>query len=142
MRKSAIGAILGVLMMGAVPVAAAQQIHRLSTQADLLAIGTSEVFEVLTRAGMGKADYYCAAGDFAWVRLNATNNDRLVVVYSRSPSQFVANRSAIGFRLAGPDTKTRSNWFLGPREGQVRSVGHARGLCNVARANRRLDDKD
>ncbi len=124
----------------AVP-ATAQSVSRMNTEAGLMAIGTAQEFEVLTQAGAGKVEYYCAAGDFAKRRLGASNTDRVVVTRDVGPSQTTANRQAVGFTLASRDAvDTSSSVTLSTKVGQARSVGHSKSLCGQTRNKRR--DKD
>ena len=131
MRKRLFTCLAATLLATATSAVAAQPVTSLSAESGLVAIGTAQSFEVLTLPGMGKADYFCAAGTFAWIRLNASNTDRLVVSHGRAPSEYRPNRLAIGFRLAGPEVRPRGNILLGPSRGQTKSVGHARALCTV-----------
>lgn len=140
MRLIRFAAVASIVL--AAPAASAAQAASMITLADLTAVGTAEAFEVLTLPGKSKVDYFCAAADFAMRRLDASNNDRLVVTYTRAPSQYRASRLAIGFRLAAPDVRKGGPILFGPRKGQVMSVGHARGLCNAVRAQRTRDEDD
>ncbi|SNS47577.1 hypothetical protein [Tropicimonas sediminicola] len=117
-------------------VSVGQSVQRLSTASGLSAIGPGPTFEVWTRAGMGKADYFCAAGDFAKRRLGADNSDTLTVVSGRAPSKYAANREAFTFALgAAGSTSSVGEMVAGPRTGQTSSVRQARVLCSQARVN-------
>lgn len=125
----------------AVVPASAQETHQMSTRSGLQAVGGTPNFEVLTRAGAGKSDYFCAAGEFAKRWLNARNTDRLVVTSVRESSRYRVNRLAVGFELNGPEPAQRDFLlFGGPRVGQSASVGHSNALCEGARANTVLEN--
>ena len=110
-------------------------------RSELEAVGSYPDFEVLTRAGAGKADYFCAAGEFAKRWLKARNADRLVVISVRDPSRFRANRLAVAFGLNGEEPAQADYLRVGgPRVGQAASVGHSIALCDAARASRVLEN--
>ena len=134
--------IAAALLAAAATTTSAQNVSRTSTESGLTAIGTAEGFEVLSRAGMGKADYFCAAGDFARSRLGAANTDRVRVIRGLGPSRFEPNRFSVEFKLAGPGGGMFSVGVFGPRPGQNASVGHALALCSRARVNRRATESD
>ncbi|MFD0979627.1 hypothetical protein [Tropicimonas aquimaris] len=117
-------------------VSVGQTVQRMSTASGLSAIGPGPTFEVWTRAGMGKTDYFCAAGDFAKRRLGADNSDYLTVVGGRAPSKYANNREAYTFAL-GPSGPSSSvvEMGAGPRSGQTITVRQARVLCSQARVN-------
>ncbi|SDK30821.1 hypothetical protein [Aliiruegeria lutimaris] len=142
MQKSGkiLAAICVVAGVSALP-ASAQTVHRLATSSGLVAVGSSSNFEVLTQAGSGKVDYFCAAGEFAKRWLNARNSDRLVVTGVRDRSQYRANRLAVAFELNAPAGQGEDFLHVGgPRVGQSISVGHSAALCGRARINTVLDD--
>lgn len=97
--------------------------------------GTADRFEVFTEPGTGGSEIFCAAGDFAARRLGARGDDRVVVTGGRAPSATRPNRRSVTFRVTGPDR--RRGVFAGDvllrvgQTGQSRSVGGARGLCNI-----------
>lgn len=98
----------------------------------LQAVGTERDFEILTRAGAGKSEYFCAAGEFARTRLGASNNDRLVVMSVRGNSRYRGNRLAVSFGVNAPEPPKKDLFRVGgPRVGQSASVGHANALCSV-----------
>ena len=95
----------------------------------------------IARAGAGKADYFCAAGELAQRWLKAMNTDRDVVTSVRDRSRFRANRLAVAFELNGEEPAQADYLRVGgPRVGQAASVGHSIALCDAARANRVLED--
>ena len=99
----------------------------------LTAAGEARAFEVFTRAGFGGADYFCAAGDFARVHLNAGPTDRVTVLRAAGPSATRPNRRSILFGLRPPgasDNRGLSTVFAtSARPGTSRSVAHAIALC-------------
>ena len=99
----------------------------------LTAAGEARAFEVFTRAGFGGADYFCAAGDFARVHLNAGPTDRVTVLRAAGPSETRPNRRSILFGLRPPgasDNRGLSTVFAtSARPGTSRSVAHAIALC-------------
>ena len=91
--------------------------------------GGAEGFEVLTMAGRGGSDYWCAAGDFARNRLGASPSSAITVTHTAQRSATAGNRRAIGFRLgsgggAGATTKIAV--------GRTMSVNAAEGQCRVS----------
>jgi hypothetical protein len=125
------GAALAVAALLAVPALA----EAASGQArnGLTAAGEARAFEVFTRAGFGGADYFCAAGDFARVHLNAAPTDRVTVLRAAGPSETRPNRRSILFGLRPPgasENRGLSNVFATTaRPGTSRSVAHAVALC-------------
>lgn len=129
--------LLAALVIGVgVTGASAQTLHRFSSSSGLSVMGAGSSFEVLTRAGAGKAEYFCAAGEYARRWLNARNNDVVSVVSRAGPSQYQNNRYAVGFTMGrvGPNRAFGAG-LGGPRPGQSASVGHARALCSQAMIN-------
>ena len=112
----------------------AQAVRKLATESGLFDIGTAEEFEVLTLAGAPKSRYYCAAGQFAWLKLGARNTDDLVVMSGQVSSRYRDRRYAVVFGLASGQRQGLLTLHMGsPRGGQVMSVGHARSQCLVHR---------
>ncbi|RYH08416.1 hypothetical protein [Tropicimonas sp. IMCC6043] len=131
-RMAMISALVGALAAGAAP-AVSQGAVRYAAPDGLVVIGSSQEFEILTIAGRGKADYFCAAGRFARDRLGARNTDRVIVISGRTPSQIQPNRDAVVFAVTGPDgPRPPVARIAGPRRGQSASVGHANALCSLA----------
>ncbi|MFV0334016.1 MAG: hypothetical protein ACK5JR_08105 [Tropicimonas sp.] len=128
-------ALLTALPVLAPTGAGAQEFQRLASKAGLVVLGTAQEFEVLTSAGVGKSNYFCAAGDFAHLRLGAPDSAQLLVASGRVASRYQKHRRAIVFRLADGSPQGRFSLHIGgPFSGQVLSVGHARGLCHSMRA--------
>lgn len=98
--------------------------------------GTAAEFEVFARSGRNTGrQIFCAAGDYAWRALGAQTTDRLVVTRGLSPSGTEPQFESTAFRLVKAGEAPRNTgWnltLLARRsEGQTRSVGHARILCN------------
>ncbi|MDV7145013.1 hypothetical protein R3X27_20225 [Tropicimonas sp. TH_r6] len=139
MRKSmTVGtALLALLVMGhAVP---AQEAVIRAAPEGLQAVGTAQSFEILTRAGAGKAEYFCSAGRFATLKLGARKTDRLVVTAVRVPSRYRENRLAVVFAVNGPEASEKpledTLRVGGPRVGQSASVGHSEALCSVEKGS-------
>lgn len=96
----------------------------------LQVVGTAGEFEVLTTAGSGVSDYFCAAGEFAGRVLGARNTNQLLVVSVRGPSVFRENRRAVVYRVTPPGRSSGIvEMIAGPRVGQTTTVGHANVLC-------------
>lgn len=130
-RMAMISALLGALGASALP-AAAQGYLRYAGPNGLQVFGTAQEFEILTIAGRGKSDYFCAAGRFARDKLGARNTDRVIVLSGRTPSRIQPNRFAVVFSVTGPDgPRPRVARIAGPWRGQNSSVGHANALCNL-----------
>ncbi|PRY26035.1 hypothetical protein CLV78_101128 [Aliiruegeria haliotis] len=128
---SAVAAIGLVGLTG--PAAEAQAVQRYSDGNNIAVTGTAQGFEVFGRAGSTGADYMCAAGEFSHVRLNARNNDRMVMTRPLGPSPTTPGRQSMEFVLLGPDARTPWGGSIlqyPRRAGLNRSVGHARGLCS------------
>ncbi|MFV0334115.1 MAG: hypothetical protein ACK5JR_08615 [Tropicimonas sp.] len=119
--------------------------ERLATRVGLVVLGNAQEFEVLTSAGSEKNRYFCAAGEFAHIRLGARSSDQLLVASRMVGSRYQSHRRAYVFRLAGEGRQDRFSLHMGgPRVGQVLSVGHARGMCDAVlrRAGRQKRDDD
>ncbi|MEO1678042.1 MAG: hypothetical protein AAFU80_07770 [Pseudomonadota bacterium] len=107
------------------------------TRAGLSAAGTADRFEVFSRAGVGPASYFCAAGDFARRHLNARASDRVTVVGPLSPSLTVPGRRSVVFAV-GPQGRSFDRSLLGDVllrtgvTGSSRSVGASEALCDAA----------
>lgn len=94
-------------------------------------------FEVLARPGTAGSDYFCAAGDFARVRLNAGATDRVVMVRPDGPSGTIpGGRSAI-FTVGPPGPRTQALISTVPmrRAGASLPVASAQALCRSGRNN-------
>ncbi len=135
MRRMAILTVAALALAGAPLALEAQGVESDVPENGLQVIGTASVFEVLTRAGAGKADYFCAAGRFAFGELGAAKADRLVVLAVRVPSKFRENRLAVVFGVNAPEPASKELQDTlrvgGPRIGQSASVGHSEALCSV-----------
>ncbi|WP_193142350.1 hypothetical protein [Meridianimarinicoccus sp. MJW13] len=96
-------------------------------------------FEVLARAGAGGSDYYCAAADYAFRRLDASPADRVVVQSSPSVGQRTGSLSAF-FSVAKQGSVPRSNTLhYSMQPGQNAQIGLARQNC---RKNTFKNDND
>lgn len=88
-------------------------------------------FEVVANAGGGGSDFFCAAADYAYKRLNAPTNARVVLVAPVGPS--VANPGGRGAfftvvpRGTVPPSKGISIRMR--RAGENYSIAHARNFC-------------
>ena len=130
LARTACGTMLAVVLM-ALP-ASSQDTRRWTSDDGLTVVGNRSGFEVLSGAGSGKADYFCAAGTFAALRLGAAHTDRVVVVRGLGPSATQPTRFSVIYDILGPGkSSTTVQMLAGPRQGQVTSVGHARALCRV-----------
>ncbi|OSP55487.1 hypothetical protein [Pseudoruegeria sp. SK021] len=88
-------------------------------------------FEVLSNAGSGGPNFFCAAADYAYYRLNAANNARVVLRAPVGPS--VANpggRSAF-FDVVPQGSVPETDGFTinMRRAGENFSVTHALAFC-------------
>lgn len=89
-------------------------------------------FEVLATGGTGGSQYFCAAGDYAFRRLNAPPAYRVVVTRPESSSISQPGRRGVGFTVVPQGATPGSSGFAA----NVRSVGanysvsHSQLLCN------------
>lgn len=60
------------------------------------------VFEVVGRPGSGAADYWCAAGDYAYRNLRTASVQRVYIYRGIGPSVSEPGRKAIQFSLTPP----------------------------------------
>lgn len=90
-------------------------------------------FEVQSRSGDAGAQFFCAAGDYAYSRQGARPVDRLVLVAPVGPGVTTGGRSAIYNVVAGQtdDSPRRDGISIDMRKaGENMSVAQARSLCN------------
>lgn len=88
-------------------------------------------FSVAARGGgSGAIDFWCAAGEYAWRRLNASNNARIYRL-SEPPRR---SGQPIVFSLDPTGRASRTGLaVLGPDDGSL-SVSSARNQCNALRS--------
>lgn len=88
-------------------------------------------FEVVANAGGGGSDFFCAAADYAYKRLDVPTNARVVLVAPVGPS--VANPGGRGafFTVAPRGTVPPSKGLSVrmSRAGENYSIAHARNFC-------------
>lgn len=87
-------------------------------------------FEVIARGASGSRGYFCAAGDYAQIRLGAPPADRVVLTQPVGPSiNNPGGRSAI-FTVAPQGSSRASGISLNMRQaGESLTIAHARARC-------------
>ncbi|QDY68800.1 hypothetical protein [Qingshengfaniella alkalisoli] len=88
--------------------------------------------EVIGVGASGAPEYFCAAAEYARVRLNANPVDRIVLESPPGPSRSGHSGRAVGFELASREDvpETTSNITLSVnRVGEAISVAHGNNLC-------------
>ena len=89
-------------------------------------------FEVQARAGTAGPQYFCAAGDYAWRRLNVPVASRVVVVRPDGPSTTNPGGRGMVFKVVpqGAATSEDQGWTVSMRRaGENHSVAMSRALC-------------
>jgi hypothetical protein len=89
-------------------------------------------FEVQARAGTAGPQYFCAAGDYAWRRLNVPVASRVVVVRPDGPSTTNPGGRGMVFKVVpqGAASSEDQGWTVSMRRaGENHSVAMARALC-------------
>ena len=89
-------------------------------------------FEVQARAGTAGPQYFCAAGDYAWRRLNVPVAARVVVVRPDGPSSTNPGGRGMVFKVVpqGAATSEDQGWTVSMRRaGENHSVAMSRALC-------------
>ena len=89
-------------------------------------------FEVQARAGTAGPQYFCAAGDYAWRRLNVPVAARMVVVRPDGPSSTNPGGRGMVFKVVpqGAATSEDQGWTVSMRRaGENHSVAMSRALC-------------
>lgn len=135
-----IGAVAGMAVLGAAAASAAERrpIFRPVFVAanDLLVYPMPDgTFEVQARAGTAGPQYFCAAGDYAWTKLNVSPASRVVVVRPSGPSTTNPGGRGMLFTIAPQGSVGRTiespNDFLVSmhKVGENFSVAHSRALC-------------
>ena len=93
-----------------------------------------DTFEVISQAGTSNAQFWCAAGDYAFHRLRAGSTQRIYIQSGRGPSQTAPGARAVTFSLtppAGVDTDAARNTITLSvrRVGDNLSVAFAAQYC-------------
>lgn len=89
-------------------------------------------FEVQARAGTAGPQYFCAAGDYAWRRLNVPVASRVVVVRPDGPSTTNPGGRGMLFKIVpqGAASGEGQGWTVSMRRaGENYTVAHSRALC-------------
>lgn len=89
-------------------------------------------FEVQARAGTAGPQYFCAAGDYAWRRLNVPFASRIVVVRPDGPSTTNPGGRGMAFKIVpqGAASGEGQGWTVSMRRaGENYTVAHSRALC-------------
>ena len=88
-------------------------------------------FEVVPRGGSSGPRYFCAAGDYARVRLNAPPAARVVVTKAEGRSAELGVRRSVGFTVVPQGAVTGGSAFTASvrKVGNNYSVAHARTMC-------------
>lgn len=123
---SRIAVIALAFACAAAPVAAEKGLARNG----LAVAGDRSGFEVYARAGLGGADYFCAAGDFARTHLNAGATERVEVAYPLGPSRTRPGQRSVVFKVRPP--RTGNNRGLDVIVLRPRSVGVSRTVAQAA----------
>ncbi|MBO9400655.1 hypothetical protein [Shimia sp. R9_3] len=92
-----------------------------------------DVFEVIARPGNEKNQLWCGAGEYAHRALGAPSNAKVYVVGGAGQAVTMKTPTAAQFSLkpaAQVEGATGRDTRWGPRLGQSRFVGDARGRCN------------
>jgi len=88
-------------------------------------------FEVIGRPGSAGPDFWCAAGEYAFLVLGAKGPDRIYLVRERGPSDTTPRLSAAHFALTPPvgDTSPKPPLLSLRAVGDNLSVSFARHFC-------------
>jgi hypothetical protein len=126
-------AILGIGLALAVATApAAAWAYRASNWLVVNSVG-GDTFEVISSAGTSPAQFWCAAGEYAFRRLGAASNQRIYLSRARGSSQSAPGRTAVTFSLtppAGVDTEAAKGITLSTtRIGDNLSTAFATQYC-------------
>ena len=140
-RKSIFGAVAAALFLVGCDstVGGGPAVFLAQNQLQVYPVSSANDFEVMARGGTGGTQYFCAAGDYAWRRLNAPAAARIVVTRPEGPSQNDPSRRAVGFTVVPQGTVPDSRGITANVRtvGMNYSVSHARLLC-PSRAERGL----
>jgi len=98
-------------------------------------------FEILARPGTAGPQYFCAAGDYARTRLNASPAARVEVTRIDGPSDLVPGRRSMVFAMAPPGPRTLPVVTNLPMwvKGASLTVAHAQLLCREGVRPRELN---
>ncbi|MEM1129850.1 MAG: hypothetical protein AAGH83_04930 [Pseudomonadota bacterium] len=100
----------------------------------VVALDRPGTFEVQSRGSAGGSRFFCAAGNYANVMLNARASDRVVVTRPVGPSVTNPGGRGVSFALVPSDAAPNQGFFSGitanvSRAGQNFTVAHAEALC-------------
>jgi hypothetical protein len=122
MRLTLIAA--AALLAGTLPAAAAFR-----SVNGLTVAPAGDGFEVMTMAGRGALDYWCAAGDFARRRLGASTGSALTLTRGQGPSTALSGRRSVAFAPGGTPGGLASP---GLAPGSSFTVGQTKGFCQTS----------
>lgn len=134
-RGLAAGLVLLVSLFGATAQAEQGPVFRpvFVARNDLLVFPMPDgTFEVQARAGTAGPQYFCAAGDYAWRRLNVPVASRVVVVRPDGPSTTNPGGRGMAFKIVpqGAASGEGQGWTVSMRRaGENYTVAHSRALC-------------
>ncbi|MGS4944733.1 hypothetical protein ACVDG3_04600 [Meridianimarinicoccus sp. RP-17] len=92
-------------------------------------------FEIVARPGTAGPAYFCAAGDFARVRLGARATDRVIMVRPDGPSGNIPGARSAIFEVGPPGPRTQALISTVPmrQAGASLPVASAQALCRPDR---------
>lgn len=132
-RCAAALAALALVGTSACDVADAQgagKVYYASNDFKVVPLGGAD-FEVVPRGGSSGPRYFCAAGDYARVRLNAPPAARVVVTKPEGRSAALGVSRSVGFTVVPQGGVSGGSAFTASvrKAGNNYSVAHARTMC-------------